>query len=171
MRVRSAAVAVAVSAVLAFSTASSASAEDWNTGIGPRDVSVTDLDRPECRNLTIGASGWCTIALQHTLNQVGYRVVNDGKFGPATYAALRLFQADRNARKVDGVVGPETTLFLRGAVDQARAKERVREREDQSTWEEIRDKGPCALTGVFGLGTGTFLSLVCEDIMEPDSLY
>lgn len=45
--------------------------------------------------------------LQQALNARGFKLEEDGQFGPATEAAVRQFQQATGA-KVDGVVGPET---------------------------------------------------------------
>ncbi|WP_435271145.1 peptidoglycan-binding domain-containing protein [Streptomyces sp. 1222.5] len=140
--------------------AAPAAADDWNSGPGPRAVSVTDLERPECNNLSRGASGWCTTALQTTLNQVGYRIAIDGKFGPATQAQVQLFQQEHNAED-DGIVGPETRFRLRGAVTNAEAKERV----DNHDMGYIPDT-VCSLPGWLGV-----LSFACEDFVDPDPAY
>lgn len=50
--------------------------------------------------------------LQQALNARGFHLEEDGKFGPATEAAVRQFQQATGA-KVDGVVGPETVGKLR----------------------------------------------------------
>ncbi len=59
-----------------------------------------------------GSSGPGVLELQQELNRRGFRLEEDGKFGPATEAAVRQFQRSNNAQ-VDGVVGPETIGRLR----------------------------------------------------------
>ena len=50
--------------------------------------------------------------LQTLLQQLGYRVVPDGEFGPYTESVVKLFQASKRVT-ADGVVGPQTwALFL-----------------------------------------------------------
>lgn len=61
-----------------------------------------------------GSSGEGVLELQKALNARGWRLEEDGKFGPATEAALREFQG-RTGAKVDGVVGPETVGKLQGS--------------------------------------------------------
>lgn len=60
-----------------------------------------------------GSSGEGVMELQKALNARGWTLEEDGKFGPATEAALREFQ-QRSGAKVDGVVGPETVGKLTG---------------------------------------------------------
>ena len=60
-----------------------------------------------------GSSGEGVMELQNALNARGWTLEEDGKFGPATEAALREFQ-QRSGAKVDGVVGPETVGKLTG---------------------------------------------------------
>lgn len=61
-----------------------------------------------------GQSGEGVMELQKALNARGFRLEEDGKFGPATEAAVRQFQ-QANGAKVDGIVGPETVGKLQGA--------------------------------------------------------
>lgn len=60
-----------------------------------------------------GQSGEGVLELQRALNARGFRLEEDGKFGPATEAAVRQFQQSTGA-KVDGIVGPETVGKLQG---------------------------------------------------------
>ncbi|WP_405812963.1 MULTISPECIES: peptidoglycan-binding protein [unclassified Streptomyces] len=140
--------------------AAPAAADDWNSGIGPRSTSVADLERPECSNLSRGASGWCTTALQATLNQVGYRIAVDGKFGPATQAQVQLFQREHNTND-DGIVGSETRFHLRGAVTNAEAVERV-ENHDMGYVPDV----VCSLPKWIAV-----VAFVCEDFIDPDPAY
>lgn len=45
--------------------------------------------------------------LQHRLNELGYKLAEDGSFGPATLKAVKDFQTKKKL-KVDGYVGPNT---------------------------------------------------------------
>lgn len=58
-----------------------------------------------------GNSGENVVALQQALNNNGYPVVVDGKFGAATEAAVISFQSKNNL-KVDGKAGPATLTAL-----------------------------------------------------------
>lgn len=68
------------------------------------------------RYLQRGSSGPGVEALQRALNAAGIQppLAVDGKFGPATEAAIRKFQQEHGCA-VDGIVGPETM----GALDRA----------------------------------------------------
>lgn len=64
--------------------------------------------------LKYGYTGDVIAQLQNHLYSLNYyKGVADGKFGFATYSAVRAFQA-RNGLKVDGVVGPVTWAKLTG---------------------------------------------------------
>lgn len=133
--------------------ATSASADSWNAGTGPRPVSFHDLARPECDNLHQGASGWCTVALQTTLTQVGYPVAIDGKFGPVTKATIELFQQNNHARLVDGIVGPETRYLLGAAMDRVTTRDNIAKHND-GRWPSII----CSPFKIFGM--------TCEDLVS-----
>lgn len=60
-----------------------------------------------------GQSGKQVSDLQKRLAALGFGVKVDGKFGSATSAAVRKYQA-AHGLKVDGLVGPKTTAALRG---------------------------------------------------------
>lgn len=51
--------------------------------------------------------------MQKLLNRYGYGLTVDGKFGSATYQAVRMFQAS-NGLTVDGICGPKTWAALEG---------------------------------------------------------
>ncbi len=57
--------------------------------------------------LKMGSAGPEVVELQERLNQVGYDLVTDGDFGPATEAAVKDFQA-KYGLVVDGMVGDAT---------------------------------------------------------------
>lgn len=67
------------------------------------------------RNLMRGMDGTDVELLQHLLNDLpdpmGSRIAIDGDFGPETEAAVKKFQRYFNLA-VDGIVGPNTFLFL-----------------------------------------------------------
>jgi len=62
-----------------------------------------------------GSKGPEVAEVQKLLNQAGYKVAVDGVFGPATEAAVKQFQHDKQL-KVDGIVGPVTMSLLKQAV-------------------------------------------------------
>ncbi|MFI5342863.1 MAG: TIGR02594 family protein [Chlamydiales bacterium] len=61
--------------------------------------------------LQIGNEGLEVISLQKNLNQLGYNLVVDGKFGPNTKEAVRKFQIAKNIMP-DGIVGRGTTICI-----------------------------------------------------------
>jgi len=68
-----------------------------------------------------GDTGSCVRLLQQSLIAKGYSVGSagaDGSFGPATYTAVRRFQADYHAVTIDGIVGQQTwrTLVSGGTI-------------------------------------------------------
>lgn len=65
--------------------------------------------------IKLGHKGAQVKALQQRLNELGFQPGSiDGWFGPKTEAVVKEFQAKNNL-KVDGIVGPTTTLALRVA--------------------------------------------------------
>lgn len=72
------------------------------------------------KTLKPGMRGPEVAALQQTLNQYGYNVDIDGRFGPATKAALEAYQADMGLDP-DGVVGQQTRTALAREIAQASA--------------------------------------------------
>jgi len=67
---------------------------------------------PITSTLRRGSSGEDVRTLQRSLNERGYGLEVDGRFGPGTEAAVRRFQAAQGL-SVDGVVGPATLGRLR----------------------------------------------------------
>ena len=68
--------------------------------------------------LQLGSSGSDVVYLQESLVQLGYNLGTggvDGKFGPATYIAVKAFQGDQGL-VVDGIVGPKTWAALSSEV-------------------------------------------------------
>ena len=56
-------------------------------------------------------SGYRVTTLQRYLNEYGYNLTVDGKFGPNTEKALKSFQRSRGL-EADGIAGPNTWLSL-----------------------------------------------------------
>lgn len=77
------------------------------------DGSVRDRVRKTA--LRLGSRGERVAALQRRLSELGYHLVVDGDFGPATRRAVVAFQADHGLG-IDGVVGPKTRKALTAAV-------------------------------------------------------
>lgn len=67
--------------------------------------------KPEDLVLALGDSGAAVTYLQQRLNVWGAKITVDGSFGPATDAAVRVFQAAHKLT-VDGAVGPATWAEL-----------------------------------------------------------
>lgn len=61
--------------------------------------------------LRIGAKGDTVAELQRALRTVGYHLIIDGDFGPATRRMVMQFQADHGLVQ-DGIVGPQTWGLL-----------------------------------------------------------
>jgi len=57
--------------------------------------------------LTLGSAGPAVLTLQKLLNAAGASLVLDSSFGPATQAAVKVYQTSRGLQ-VDGVCGPAT---------------------------------------------------------------
>ena len=64
-------------------------------------------------SLRIGDQGSDIAEVQEQLSSMGYDVVADGDFGPATAEAVKAFQSSQGL-EVDGLVGPSTYSALMG---------------------------------------------------------
>lgn len=80
-----------------------------------------------------GDTGGQVLHAQNRLNTLGYKVKPDGEFGPVTDTAVKAFQSDHKLEE-DGVIGPDTTVSLRGADPEDAARRR-----DERTQEEGED--------------------------------
>ena len=79
------------------------------------------------RELGVGAVGWDVSALEFRLVRFGLpRAEVDGRFAPATFAALKRFQSSAGLQP-DGIAGPRTyrSLVRGGRTTQARAQARI----------------------------------------------
>jgi peptidoglycan hydrolase-like protein with peptidoglycan-binding domain len=81
-----------------------------------------------------GDTGGQVLHAQNRLNTLGYKVKPDGEFGSVTETAVKSFQTDHKMES-DGVIGPDTTVALRGA-DPEDAARRRSEREAPEAMEE-----------------------------------
>ena len=73
---------------------------------------ATPTPTPPSTLLRIGSSGAAVKSMQKRLAALGYLSGSaDGVFGPATYLALKAFQA-RNGLIPDGIAGPNTLVLL-----------------------------------------------------------
>lgn len=68
----------------------------------------------------IGDSGSKVVEIQTMLNKLGYKLVTDGDFGPATAAAVKNFQMHMKLLQ-DGLVGPATFTTLQKRVAEVTA--------------------------------------------------
>ena len=80
--------------------------------------------------------------MQGHLSRVGYKVEEDGRFGPQTEQTVKRFQR-KYGLNPDGIVGPKTKRTLKGVVKRLdEIEEAAMERslaEDAATWAEFRD--------------------------------
>lgn len=80
---------------------------------------ATTAVRPPTRTLAPGASGADVKLLQRTLTRLGYSPGGmDGRYGPATKAAVARFQG-ASGLTADGIVGPRTLAALTRALEQS----------------------------------------------------
>ena len=70
-----------------------------------------------------GDTGGQVLHAQNRLNTLGYKVKPDGEFGSVTETAVKSFQTDHKMDS-DGVIGPDTTVALRGADPEDAARRR-----------------------------------------------
>jgi len=70
-----------------------------------------DHDGTTHLGLSLKSRGHCVHRLQMELDWLGYPLVEDGKFGPLTEAAVKKFQGDQKL-VVDGIVGEQTFAAL-----------------------------------------------------------
>lgn len=103
-------------------------------------------DRPVLRR---GSQGRHVHTLQGRLDELGFELVNDGDFGPATEAAVKAFQkaAGEPLSGQDGVVGPRTWAALDRGV-KAPSRPAQRPSRDMS-----RDFPPLEVNGVLNRAT------------------
>ena len=81
--------------------------------VAPNNAFFDAVNEARQQVLRQGSNGGAVKILQIGLNGIGYGLVGDGVFGPATDKAVRRFQSDRGL-SVDGIVGPKTWDALLG---------------------------------------------------------
>lgn len=84
-----------------------------------------------------GSEGYRVRALQSRLVELGYQLVVDGDFGPATRNQVLAFQAD-NGLTTDGIVGPQTEAKLDNASPRVERPDTGRE---DLTVSDLRERG------------------------------
>ena len=113
-------IAISIAGMAAFVTAGAATAAPAARAVQTSTahaMAVNAAARPDAVTLSWptvaqGAVGERVFSIQYLLNQrIGAGLAIDGKFGPATNAAVRKFQA-RFKLQVDGKVGPQTWTHL-----------------------------------------------------------
>jgi peptidoglycan hydrolase-like protein with peptidoglycan-binding domain len=108
--------AVMIAGTTAFATASAAGAATMTTATPASHITLTAVHKAAAPLswpvVARGATGERVFAIQYLLNQrINAHLAVDGKFGPATEAAVRTFQK-KSGLTVDGKVGPETWTHL-----------------------------------------------------------
>lgn len=90
----------------------------------PKPTKPSDMEVVEVLNQ--GDKGSNVKTLQTNLNKLGYKLVVDGIFGPATDKAVEDFQR-KNKLAVDGAVGPKTASALEKAISNLKKPEPKKE--------------------------------------------
>jgi len=98
-----------------LTTSGTASTTQTTTTSSTPTTPTTPTTLPEGVVLRRGAKGAEVTQVQQALVALGYSTAIDGKFGPATAQAVKLFQASSGLTD-DGVVGPTTLSALSAAV-------------------------------------------------------
>ncbi len=85
--------------------------EGFPIGSVPRSKPAAILAQTDFPSLRQGNTGVAVSSLQKALNKKGYKVTEDGVYGPATVAAIRKCQVDAGLAS-DGVAGMATAKVL-----------------------------------------------------------
>lgn len=84
-----------------------------NSSVNPPASKPTQTIPPSSNTrLERGSEGTAVVELQTMLNKLGYSISTDGKYGYATYLAVRSFQAKHHLT-TDGIAGAQTLSLLR----------------------------------------------------------
>ncbi|HOV02936.1 MAG TPA: N-acetylmuramidase domain-containing protein [Kaistiaceae bacterium] len=116
--------------------------------------------------LRLGSEGYKVKALQERLVALGYHVVVDGDFGPATRRAVVAFQADHGLA-VDGIVGPETEALLDKAVP---INDQPGNSRDGLTVADLRNRGSQTIKQADRLTIGGVVALLFGSVGEAGSI-
>ncbi len=82
-----------------------------------REVGIDVTQAQNTPTLRRGDSGDSVKEMQELLNELGWHLEPDGKFGPATETAVKAFQKAVGLKE-DGICGPKTWDVLRGAASE-----------------------------------------------------
>lgn len=86
-------------------------------GLWPGDIAQMPVSYD---TLAGGAEGMAVRALQDALQEIGYEILPDGRFGKALTQVVRAFQRHWRPERVDGIADPETQARIYAVLSEVR---------------------------------------------------